>query len=103
MKDPFSSLQSRIDRARHQQEKNNEKPVSAASHGMRVGLDLVSGVAVGTAIGYALDRWLGTLPLFMLICMGIGTAAGIKLMMESAARAVKAIEDEERSDVGSST
>lgn len=99
MEDPFSKLQKQIDDARHQQEHGDKKPATGASHGLKIGLDLVSGVAVGTAIGYGLDRWFETLPLFMLIGMGLGTAAGVKLMMQSAAAAAKAIEEEEKRNV----
>ncbi|MBN8530539.1 MAG: AtpZ/AtpI family protein [Alphaproteobacteria bacterium] len=44
--------------------------------GMRVGVELVSGTAVGGFIGYSLDKWLGTMPLFFLICLILGIAAG---------------------------
>lgn len=70
------------------------KPISSASQGTRIGLDLVSGVVVGTASGYALDQWLQTTPLFMLICMALGTAAGVKLMMETSAKVARMLEEE---------
>lgn len=76
------------------------RPPGAASYGMRVGLDLVSGVCVGTAVGYGLDRWLGTLPWLMLIGMALGTAAGVRLMMETSRRAVQALEQEETENNG---
>ena len=44
---------------------------------LRVGVELVSAVAVGTAIGWGLDYWLGTRPWFMLVFIVIGGAAGI--------------------------
>ena len=43
----------------------------------RVGVELISAVAVGTAIGWGLDNWLETRPWFMLIFIVIGGAAGI--------------------------
>lgn len=94
----LSALSAKLAAARQQLESSNavgEVP-RTASYGMRVGMDLVSGVAVGTGIGYALDRWLGLLPLFTLICMCIGLAAGVKLMMQTARKASQAVEDEER-------
>ena len=41
-----------------------------------IGLHLVSGPAVGFAIGYGIDRWLGTNPWGKLIFLFIGIAAG---------------------------
>lgn len=68
----------------------------ASSYGMRAGMDLVSGVAVGTGVGYALDAWLETLPWFSLLFFLVGLAAGVKLMMETSARAARALEEEEQ-------
>lgn len=41
------------------------------------GLVLVLLIAIPTAIGYFLDRLLGTIPLFLLIGLGLGFAAGM--------------------------
>lgn len=95
---PLGDLDNKISAAKKQRQNNASHSGKAAgvSHGMKAGLDLVSGVAVGTGIGYGLDQWFGTLPLFMLICMSVGTAAGIKLMVETSNRAVAALEEEEK-------
>ncbi len=50
---------------------------SALGLGMRVGVELVSALAVAVAIGWALDRWLHTLPLFLVIFLVLGGAAGV--------------------------
>ena len=42
-----------------------------------MGVELISAVAVGTAIGWGLDHWLETRPWFMLVFIVIGGAAGI--------------------------
>lgn len=44
---------------------------------MRVSVELVAALAVGVAIGWGLDRWLGTMPLFLVIFVLLGGAAGI--------------------------
>jgi len=49
---------------------------AASGRAFRAGTDLVAGVVVGTFLGYWLDRWLGTLPLFMIIMFFLGFAAG---------------------------
>lgn len=45
--------------------------------GLRVGVELVSALAVGLAIGWGLDRWLGTAPWLLLLFVMAGGAAGI--------------------------
>ena len=42
-----------------------------------VATELVAGVVVGTFIGWALDRWLDTSPLFMLVMFFMGAVAGM--------------------------
>ena len=44
--------------------------------GLRVGVELVSALAVAVAIGWALDKWLHTLPLFLSLFVVLGGAAG---------------------------
>jgi ATP synthase protein I len=43
----------------------------------RVGVELISAVAVGTVIGWCVDYWLETQPWFMLAFIFLGGAAGI--------------------------
>lgn len=45
--------------------------------GFRIAIEFVAGVAVGVAIGYGLDRWLGTAPLMMVLFLLLGGAAGV--------------------------
>jgi ATP synthase protein I len=46
--------------------------------GLRIGVELVSALAVAMAIGWGLDRWLHTMPLFLIIFVVLGGAAGIR-------------------------
>jgi len=50
---------------------------SALGVGMRVGVELVSAMVVAVAIGWALDRWLHTSPLFLVLFVLLGFGAGI--------------------------
>ena len=43
----------------------------------RVATEMVAGVAVGGFLGWALDQWLGTTPLMMLVLLFFGAAAGM--------------------------
>ena len=53
---------------------------------MKMGLELVAGVAVGSLGGFFIDRWLGTMPLFFIICFFLGAAAGFKNMIREVSR-----------------
>lgn len=44
---------------------------------MRVGVELVAAVVVGLAIGWGLDAWLHTRPLFLVLFVFLGGIAGI--------------------------
>jgi ATP synthase protein I len=50
---------------------------TAMGVGMRVGVELVSAMVVAVAIGFALDRWLHTRPLLLIVFVLLGGAAGI--------------------------
>ncbi|MGF1593210.1 MAG: AtpZ/AtpI family protein [Kiloniellaceae bacterium] len=43
---------------------------------LRIGVEIVAALIVGVAIGYFLDRWLGTKPWFLLLFFVLGAAAG---------------------------
>ena len=43
----------------------------------RAATELVAGVIVGALIGFALDRWLGTSPLFLVVMFFVGAVAGM--------------------------
>lgn len=80
----LDDLSKKIDAAKKHREKSPENMVSAnnstgdegMSFGMRVGVELFAGVLVGALIGYFLDRAFNTLPLFLVIFVLIGAAAG---------------------------
>ena len=58
--------------------------------GARVGVELVAALVVAVAIGWGLDRWLGTTPWFISLFVLLGGAAGVanvwRLMMPRAPR-----------------
>jgi ATP synthase protein I len=59
---------------------------AALSQALRLGVELVAGVAVGGFIGWALDRFLGTAPVLMVLFFGLGAAAGIMNVVRTAKR-----------------
>ena len=64
-----------------QQEERQHRKTQLPTDGMalagRVTTELVAGVVVGTFIGWALDKWLGTTPTLMVVFFFIGSAAGM--------------------------
>jgi ATP synthase protein I len=49
----------------------DQKPPASAA---RISIELLSGVVVGTVLGYYLDMWFGTSPIFFLLCFFFGVA-----------------------------
>jgi ATP synthase protein I len=45
--------------------------------GFRAGVEVVSALVVGVAIGWFLDRWLGTWPWLFLVFFVLGSLAGV--------------------------
>jgi ATP synthase protein I len=45
--------------------------------GFRAGVEVVSALVVGVAIGFFLDRWLGTWPWLFLLFFVMGSVAGV--------------------------
>ncbi|GER08074.1 hypothetical protein GCM10007972_09880 [Iodidimonas muriae] len=69
------------------------------SHGYRMGLEFVSAVAVGAFIGYWLDRWFGTSPIFLIGMFLIGTLTGFRNLM----RLLESTNDETDDKAGGKT
>jgi len=65
-------------------DQQSEKRGAALGFGFKVAVDLVCAIAVGFGIGYFLDWWLGTSPLFLLIMLPLGMAAGIMNVVRAA-------------------
>jgi ATP synthase protein I len=79
------SFQARLNAARGRQGLDPKPPPSvqgggdpsALGVGLRVGIELVSAIIVGVAIGYGLDWLLGTKPVFIAVFVLLGGAAGV--------------------------
>jgi ATP synthase protein I len=57
---------------------------SALGKAFQLSVELVAGVFVGGVIGLALDGWLGTSPLFLLVFLLLGIAAGFLNVIRAA-------------------
>jgi ATP synthase protein I len=55
---------------------DHHEELESAERSMAAGYSVVGGLLVGTAVGYVLDRWLGTAPWLLVVCLvaGLGIA-----------------------------
>jgi ATP synthase protein I len=65
-----------------------------------LGLELAISVLVGVAIGYYLDKWLGTAPWLLILWTGIGFAAGVRSLYRAALRSGKDLGDNGKDEGG---
>jgi len=75
----LADIEERLRKARGkrgEEARAQETAGSSLGAALRLSIDLVAAVAVGTGIGWLLDRWLGTLPLFLILFFFFGVAAG---------------------------
>lgn len=90
--DPLARLSERLEKARRQRsEKEGNEPVFASgglAFGFRIGIELVSALAVGVGLGLLADRFLGTQPWGVILGFFLGAVAG----MLNAIRAMREIE-----------
>lgn len=95
----LDKLQAKIDKAKKPESTGTANvPKADISQAMRLSIDLSSGVLVGVGAGYLLDRLSDTLPLFLIIGLFIGMAAGVKNMMISAKAIDKKLDKNQKDD-----
>ena len=88
-KDPFKTrLEIAKKKAfkRENKKKHNPSPIGNA---FKLSTELVSAVAVGTIIGFILDKTFGTKPWLILIFFFVGVTAGIMNVIKSAKKMQK--------------
>jgi ATP synthase protein I len=81
---PIESLEKRLDIARNKNQDLSQKkkvdkllPGNTLGLALRIGVELVSAIAIGLAIGWFLDNWLNTKPWIMIVFIILGGTAGI--------------------------
>ncbi|MCF6198582.1 MAG: AtpZ/AtpI family protein [Hyphomicrobiaceae bacterium] len=90
MQQRLDDVQKRIDKMSPNDEKNlpNMKRVGttrqSSGRALQVGSDLIAGVVVGGLIGYGLDVWFDTKPLWLIVFFMLGIIAGLANVLRSA-------------------
>ena len=84
-KDPFKTrleiAKSKISKRELTDKKHNPSPIGTA---FKLSTELISAVALGTIIGFILDKTFGTKPWLILIFFVVGVVAGIMNVIKSA-------------------
>ncbi|MDB3929317.1 AtpZ/AtpI family protein [Paracoccaceae bacterium] len=85
-KQRMAQLEDKIANAKavHRPESQIEDHHYQAHAGWRMVTELVAGLLIGFCIGYGLDSLFGTLPIFLMLFVLLGFAAGVKTMLRSA-------------------
>ncbi|MFW8634967.1 AtpZ/AtpI family protein [Cribrihabitans pelagius] len=85
-KQRLAQLEEKLAAARKAQEPKPraDQHYSMANLAWRMVIELVAGLGIGFGIGYGLDLLFGTLPVFMVLFVFLGLAAGVKTMLRSA-------------------
>ena len=74
---------------KNNKDKPKSEPKSSIGQAFKMSTELVSAVAVGTIIGFILDKWFGTKPWLILIFFFVGVVAGIMNVIRSAKKLQK--------------
>jgi ATP synthase protein I len=80
IQDRLRSLDQKIDSAQARRPVEPENPSArgeAMGFAFRIATELVAGVFVGGLLGWALDKWLGTAPILLIVCLLLGIAGGL--------------------------
>ena len=90
-KDDELKVRLKIAKNKIKKNKNSQKNHNSSSFGeaFKMSTELVAAVAVGTIIGFILDKWFGTKPWLILIFFFVGVVAGIMNVIRSAKKLQK--------------
>ncbi len=71
-------LGKKIQAAKEKSVQSKLEKVKKAKSGMNLTIELLAGVFAGLLVGYYLDKWLGTKPIFFIICFVFGFLGAVK-------------------------
>ena len=89
----FKEISTRLEIAKKKikkkQIKNNGSNAASLGKALKISTELVAAVVVGTTLGFILDNWFDTKPLFIICFFFLGVTAGILNVIKSAKRMQK--------------
>ncbi|UWQ03957.1 AtpZ/AtpI family protein [Aliiroseovarius crassostreae] len=87
----LKALEKRLKQVRGTEEKEHagDKAYNQAQYAWQMVIELIAGLGIGFGIGYGLDALLGTKPIMMVLFIMLGFAAGVKVMLGTAAHMQK--------------
>ncbi|MEM9854378.1 MAG: AtpZ/AtpI family protein [Pseudomonadota bacterium] len=83
----MEALEARLESAKARSKPENargEEHYSMANVAWRMVIELVAGIVIGFCIGIGLDSLFGTTPIFLVVFILFGLAAGINVMLRTA-------------------
>ena len=83
-KENLDLLDRKIEEFKLKKEENRPKRLKVQNDGWRMVIELVTGMVLGVSLGMALDYFVGSGPIFLVVFSLLGFLAGIKTMMATA-------------------
>ena len=71
-------LGNKIDLAKKESLGGGERVSNSSLGAKSVSIELLAGVVCGSLVGYYVDMWLGTLPVFFIVCFFLGIAGAVR-------------------------
>jgi ATP synthase protein I len=97
--DDLRALRERLEEAKRQAEpRRDEAPPTPMGIATRFATEMLVAVLFGAGLGWVLDRFLHTRPLFLVVLVVLGAAAGIRNVMRAAAELNAKAEASSRKD-----
>lgn len=75
IKDKLSAIRSK-DLAEKKEQSESDSDNDNMQEGLRAGAELITSILAGGLIGYGLDRWLDTMPIFLIAMLILGVITG---------------------------
>ncbi|MBC6402476.1 MAG: AtpZ/AtpI family protein [Hyphomonadaceae bacterium] len=87
--DTIDALADRLDAARRKHLKPDEKPTSAMALGFKYATEFTVATLVGAALGFGIDKLVGTSPWGLLAGLVLGLCAGVREIILSAQKGME--------------
>lgn len=94
------TFEQRLSRAQMkvQEAPDPDEPDNASNVAFRMGVDLVAGTGVGAFMGYWVDIWFDTKPLFLIVLLILGFVTGVRNVVRLARQVQEADDAGEKTD-----